>query len=108
MLPYEAAAASSAMPGLMAPVEIGGRRYFDRGFRNGLSTDLAEGTVVVIEPLAHFMPGGAGDARVHIVPDEAGRAAIGTDFADATRWTDCFAAGAAQAVRAADEIRAVW
>ncbi|MEV0461521.1 patatin-like phospholipase family protein [Nocardia tengchongensis] len=108
VLPYEAAAASSAIPGLMAPVEIGGRRYFDGGFRNGLSTDLAEGAAVVIEPLAHFMPGGAGDARVHIVPDEAGRAAIGTDFADATRWADCFAAGAAQAVRAADEIRAAW
>jgi NTE family protein len=108
--PYLAAAASSAVPGLVAPVEINGRHYLDGAFRNGINADLVTGaaTLVVIEPLGHLFPTGVPNAQAHIVPDEASSAALGTDFADHTRWAICFEAGSAQAAHLATAILAGW
>ncbi|MFI2476203.1 patatin-like phospholipase family protein [Nocardia xishanensis] len=108
--PYLAVAASSAVPGLTAPVEINGRHYLDGGFRNGINADLVTDadTLVVIEPLGHLFPSGVANAQAHIVPDEASGAALGTDFADRTRWAACFEAGSAQAAQVAAAILDIW
>ncbi|MFE9322119.1 patatin-like phospholipase family protein [Nocardia sp. NPDC052278] len=110
LAPYLAAAASSAVPGLTTPVEINGRHYLDGGFRNGINADLVTGadTLVVIEPLGHLFPTSVANAEAHIVPDEASSAALGTDFADRTRWAACFEAGSAQAALVASAILDVW
>jgi hypothetical protein len=42
------------------------------------------------------------------VLDEASGAALGTDFADSTRWATCFEAGSAQTVHLATAILAGW
>jgi NTE family protein len=58
-----AVAASCCVPGIFAPVTIGGRRYIDGGARSGTSADLARGAkhVVVLTPMAR---GNAGLARL--------------------------------------------
>jgi NTE family protein len=52
-------AASSAVPGLLAPHKINGRRYVDGGLRSGVSVDLADAAarLVIIAPLAGAMFG---------------------------------------------------
>ena len=52
-------AASSAVPGLLAPHTINGTRYVDGGMRSGTSVDLGPdaGSLVVIAPLAGAMWG---------------------------------------------------
>ena len=52
-------AASSAVPGLLAPQIINGKRYVDGGVRSGVSVDLADSAevLVVITPLAGAMFG---------------------------------------------------
>ena len=52
-------AASSAVPGLLAPHRINGRRYVDGGVRSGVSVDLADAAerLVIIAPLAGAMFG---------------------------------------------------
>ena len=52
-------AASSSVPGLLAPHSIGGKRYVDGGVRSGVSVDLADpaSLLVVIAPLAGAMFG---------------------------------------------------
>lgn len=52
-------AASSAVPGLLAPQRINGTRYVDGGVRSAVSVDLAPGahTLVIIAPLAGAMFG---------------------------------------------------
>ena len=55
-------AASSAVPGLLAPQRINGTRYVDGGVRSAVSVDLAPGahTLVIIAPLAGAMFGPLG------------------------------------------------
>jgi NTE family protein len=55
----ELVAASSAVPGLLAPQRINGKSYVDGGVRSGCSVDLADGaaTLIVITPLAGAMFG---------------------------------------------------
>lgn len=52
-------AASSSVPGLLAPHLVGGKRYVDGGVRSGVSVDLADPALllVVIAPLAGAMFG---------------------------------------------------
>ena len=60
-----AVAASCCVPGIFAPVSIGGRRYVDGGVRSGTSADLARERgarhVVVLAPMVR---GNAGLARL--------------------------------------------
>jgi NTE family protein len=53
------AAASSSVPGLLAPHTVGGKRYVDGGVRSGVSVDLADpaSLLIVIAPLAGAMFG---------------------------------------------------
>jgi len=55
-------AASSAVPGLLAPHRVGGRRYVDGGVRSMVSADLADpaAQLLVIAPIAGPMFGPAG------------------------------------------------
>lgn len=55
----ELVAASSAVPGLLAPQVINGKRYVDGGVRSGVSVDLADASeiLVVVTPLAGAMFG---------------------------------------------------
>ena len=52
-------AASSSVPGLLAPHSVGGKKYLDGGVRSGVSVDLADpaSLLVVIAPLAGAMFG---------------------------------------------------
>ena len=52
-------AASSAVPGLLAPQIINGKRFVDGGVRSGVSVDLADAAemLVVVTPLAGAMFG---------------------------------------------------
>jgi predicted acylesterase/phospholipase RssA len=56
------AAASSAVPGLLAPQRIGGRAYIDGGVRSLVSADLADPAqhLLVLAPIAGPMFGPAG------------------------------------------------
>lgn len=60
----EAVAASCAIPGWCAPVEIGGRRYLDGGLASPTSLDLLAGDhldeVVVFSPMTSARPAPAG------------------------------------------------
>lgn len=55
----ELVAASSAVPGLLAPQRINGTRYVDGGVRSAVSVDLAPGadTLIIVAPLAGAMFG---------------------------------------------------
>jgi NTE family protein len=54
----DAVAASSAVPGVWAPVAIGGRRYIDGGVRSMNNADLAAGAdrVLIIQPALEGAP----------------------------------------------------
>ncbi|MEU7142476.1 hypothetical protein ABZ942_23705 [Nocardia sp. NPDC046473] len=105
--------ASTAMPGMAAPVTIGAHRYIDGAPRNGSNADLAEGmsTLILIEPLAHVFPTTVPSSvrRVaRIVPDPVAIETFGPDLDDRSSWPAVFAAGLRQGKAAADEVRAVW
>ncbi|MEU4428739.1 patatin-like phospholipase family protein [Actinoplanes sp. NPDC024001] len=113
-----AVAASCAVPGLMPPVTIDGRRYMDGGIRLGAGADLAEGAdhLVVIAPMAALDPArietemtstGAGKTLL-IAPDEATMAAMGQNFMDARRRAASVEAGLQQGAAVAEAVRAVW
>lgn len=110
---HQVVAASTAMPGLAAPVTIGAHRHIDGALRNGSNADLAEGnsTLILIEPLAHMfsttVPSSA-QRVARIVPDPAALRAFGPDLDDRSSWPAVFAAGLRQGKAAADEVRAVW
>jgi NTE family protein len=108
----DAVAASSAVPGIWPPVNIGGRRYMDGGVRSADNADLAAGAarVIVISPLGLESPlptplplrevlAGlkAGGATVTLIsPDEASVAAIGTNALDPATRAPAAMAGRAQ------------
>jgi NTE family protein len=120
-----AVASSCAVPGLFAPITIGGRRYMDGGMRSGTSADLAVGhDVVLVVSLmtASRMP--AGDPRIArllqtmeaeskvltdagaqvevVAPDEGTAKVIGMNLMDAS----VAPAAALEGVRQGEEIAA--
>jgi NTE family protein len=108
----DAVAASSAVPGVWPPVTIDGHRYIDGGVRSNANADYAGGMsrVVVIVPLGNLelFPTEspldqatkelcAGGAEVAIIaPDDASRAAIGTNPLDPSTRRPVAEAGRAQ------------
>ncbi|MEV6302476.1 patatin-like phospholipase family protein [Actinoplanes sp. NPDC051861] len=113
-----AVAASCAVPGLMPPITIDGRRYMDGGVRLGAGADLAAGAehLVVIAPmaaldrdriLAEMTSTGAAHA-VLIEPDEASLEAFGPNFMSQSRRGPSARAGLHQGRSLAEAVRAVW
>ncbi|TWG12497.1 NTE family protein [Actinoplanes teichomyceticus] len=113
-----AVAASCAVPGLMPPVTIDGRRYMDGGVRLGAGADLAAGAdrLVVVAPLAMLgreriveeMAAAEAGRSLLIEPDEAALTEIGPDFMDPARRPAAVRAGLRQGAALADAVRAVW
>jgi NTE family protein len=128
---HRAVAASCAVPGMVPPVTIGGRRYTDGGVRSGTSADLAQSIepdrVLIIAPMGS--PGvesgigeviarqiaretgeleGAG-AKVYLIQlDEAAREAVGGNLMDPARAAPAAEAARAHVRRIAPEIREWW
>jgi NTE family protein len=109
-----AVAASCSVPGIFAPVHVGGRRYIDGGVRSGTSADLAAECapdhVLVVAPITDRMPGigrlmqrlldreaEALRARrfdvATITPSTEELGALGFDFMDPSRRAAAHAAG---------------
>ncbi|WP_430784127.1 patatin-like phospholipase family protein [Actinoplanes sp. G11-F43] len=113
-----AVSASCAVPGLMPPVTIDGRRYMDGGVRLGAGADFAKGAdrLVVIAPMAMVgrdrilaeMADSGAERTLLIEPDEAAVAAFGTNFMDPARRPDAVRAGLRQAAVLADGVREMW
>jgi NTE family protein len=108
----DAVAASCAVPGVWPPATVGGRRYVDGGVRSNTNVDYAAGAarVLVIMPMGgpEMFPTDkpfsqaveklrADGAQVAVVePDEASRAAIGTNPLDPATRGPAAEAGRAQ------------
>jgi NTE family protein len=113
-----AVAASCAIPGIFAPVSIGGRRYMDGGVRSASNADLAVGhdLVVVIWPQHPDGPWAArfacelaelraGDSRVVCIePDGSPGAAFEVASMDPSETGMAVAAGHAVGLRAAGSL----
>jgi NTE family protein len=117
----DAVAASCAVPLVWPPVTIGGRRYFDGGFRSPVNADLAAGCdrVVVLAPIARGLwktprlsaqlASLGPEARVAVItPDPAAREALGPNLLDPAFRAGSARAGRAQGERMASEVGAVW
>jgi NTE family protein len=108
----DAVGASCAVPGVWPPVTIGGRRFMDGGVRSMDNADLAEGAprITVVSPFGMDtqMPTpmplpdvvaklrGAGAQVTVIEPDDASRAAFGTNPLDPATRQPAATAGRAQ------------
>jgi NTE family protein len=117
----DAVAASCAVPVVLPPMTVAGRRYVDGGTRSIANADLAVGCdrVVVLAPvnfalkprlrisrqLRHL---GAHVRSVVVSPDSAARKAIGSGVLDPARRAAAARAGRDQAKTAVDAIRSVW
>jgi NTE family protein len=116
----EAAAASSAVPGMFPPITIDGRRYMDGGMRSVTSADLAEGSEVVVIVAAPSRSEltdrqiadetaairEAGGSIVEIRPDAASAEAFGEDPMDGSRQALVFEEGRRQGRAMADRVSA--
>ncbi|MCP2339566.1 patatin-like phospholipase family protein [Actinomadura rupiterrae] len=104
-----AMASSSAAPGAVHPVGIGGREYIDGAFGGGSNVHLAEGagTLILIEPMGHLMPGPDGGADLRIHPDAATVEAYGPDLGDRTRWNAVYKEGLRQAAGVVEQVSAL-
>jgi NTE family protein len=110
---HVAVAASTAMPGLSAPIPIAGRNYIDGAFREGANADLvaAADRLVLIEPLGNVFTTATPDGPTMVLrigPDPASLAAFGEDINDLARWPAVFDAGIAQAAAHIDAVRTMW
>ncbi|GGU64776.1 patatin [Streptomyces albospinus] len=111
-----AVAASCAVPGVWPPVTIGDARYIDGGIRSLTNLDLAAGhsRVLVIAPMPDpVLEADAAAIAEHgrievITPDEAARAAFGTDPLVPTTRTPSGHAGFAQGRALARTVTALW
>jgi len=126
-----AVASSCAVPGIVAPVTINGRRYMDGGMGSTTNAGLARGydkVLVVPVVAARARPGyeniGAriakrfedelqslrdvGSAVEVITPDEESRAAFGPNFMDGTRRKPVVEAGLRQGRLEAERLRSFW
>ncbi|MCM6772448.1 patatin-like phospholipase family protein [Nocardia sp. CDC159] len=105
----QAVAASTAVPGMFAPVPIAGGHYIDGGIGSPINAHLAAGAdlVVIVEPLAHMfghLPSDgdlAGATAVSIVPDTMSIAAFGPDVFNPAALAPAYESGVRQAVDAA-------
>lgn len=117
----DAVAASCAVPGVWPPVTLGDRRYVDGGVHTALNADLAgdAGRVLVLAPLgsAGSGPLGAGwdddrpllgDRVLLLEPDDASRAAFGSNPLDPATRRPAGLAGQAQAAAVVEEVRRLW
>jgi NTE family protein len=120
-----AVASSCAVPTLMPPVTINGKRYMDGGIRSVVNADLAQGYDIVLVasftdalrragPLARGLQAEidglqAGGSAVYVIaPDEAATAAFGINPMDPAGRIPGAEAGVRQARALADELRAFW
>jgi len=111
-----AVAASTAIPGLQAPITVGDHRYMDGGVAGG-HIDAAQGYGTVI---AVVTGGGvaaqqqidtlrsAGGRVILIAPDAEAAASIGADRFVMSQVKPSAEAGLRQAAAVADEVRQVW
>ncbi|MGI5222720.1 patatin-like phospholipase family protein [Nocardia sp. CA-290969] len=112
----QALAASTSVPGVFPPIEIGGRHYIDGGVRSTINADLAAGydAVVILEPLAHVYPRTRADReldaarQVSITPDEVAVAAFGPDLFAGAALGPSYESGLRQAGAAAGELKEFW
>jgi NTE family protein len=103
-----AVAASCAVPCILPPVRVNGRRYMDGGVRSYTNADVANGAdaVLVLAPRspvrlrrspAEEAAALRDSARVTVVkPDAASTAAVGDRVFDLARWQPTLEAGIAQ------------
>jgi NTE family protein len=111
-----AVAASTALPGLMAPVSIGDRRYMDGGVGGThLDAAIGYGLVVGVTPSAGPTTAreieqtrAAGSRVLNFAPDEAAREAPGADSRDPSRLAATAEAGLRQARAVSAELGPVW
>jgi NTE family protein len=126
-----AVASSCAVPGIVPPITINGRRYIDGGFRSGTSADLAAGHDLVLiltlrDPDAPSdgnlqleaaqrriadefeVIEDAGGTVVTVAPDADSAAAMGTNPHDLSVPPAAAAAGFRQGEAEADRLREPW
>lgn len=117
----DAVAASCAVPIVLPPVTVNGRRYIDGGARSLTNADLATGCdrVVVLAPATFGIKRrqrvgdqlrrlGPEVRSVIVSPDAMARKAIGSNVLDPARRAPAARAGREQAARVVDAIREVW
>ena len=117
----DAVAASCAVPIVLPPMTVDGRRYVDGGVRSVTNADFAAGCdrVVVVAPVTfgikrrqrvrHQLARLGADVRsIVISPDAAARKAIGSNPLDPARRAAAARAGREQAATVIDAVRAVW
>jgi NTE family protein len=117
----DAVAASCAVPMVLPPMTVGGRRYIDGGARSVTNADLATGCdrVVVLAPVTFGLRPSQRIGRqlrglgpdVHSVvvsPDSDARSAIGSNPLSPARRAASARAGRDQAERVAGGVRTVW
>lgn len=126
-----AVASSCAVPGIVAPVTINGRRYMDGGMGSTTNAQLAKGydkVLVVPVVVSRARPGfediaariakrfddelqslrDSGSAVEVITPDEGSRAAFGPNLMDGTRRKPVVEAGLRQGRLEAERLREWW
>lgn len=118
-----AVAASCSLPGISPPITIAGRRYIDGGFASTANADLAQGyDEILVVCFRGNNPGGdriearlnsqvgalrqAGARVMTIMPDDACRAALGSQTMDLSRRPDVARVAIAQGKAEAARIRA--
>ena len=119
-----AVASSCAVPGLLPPVTIGGRRYIDGGARSGTHADQALGfaRVLIIAPMGgprHALGHerlsqeqarleAAGSRLMTVLPDAATELVFGDNLMEIARAFDALTAGRRQGEGLAAAMRAFW
>jgi NTE family protein len=115
----DAVVASTAVPGVFAPVRIDGTDYVDGGARTGANADQAHGAtaVVALTPMGGSVPRmlraepqlqRLGVPFVVVSPDAGARRAIGPNVLEPAARAGSARAGRAQAAAEAERIAAVW
>jgi NTE family protein len=111
-----AVAASSALPGLVAPIWLGDRQYMD-GAVGGTHLNAAAGYGLVVGAAPAPRPGTAreieelrarGSQVVNVTPDADSRAALGPNSLDRARLRPSAEAGLRQAAAVAAELAGLW
>lgn len=117
----DAVAASCAVPTVLPPMTVEGRRFVDGGVRSVTNADLATGCdrVVVLAPVTFGVKRrqrirhqlsrlGGGVESLVVSPDAAARKAIGSNPLDPARRAAAARAGHDQAATVIDAVRSLW
>ncbi|MFT3926982.1 MAG: patatin-like phospholipase family protein [Myxococcales bacterium] len=116
----DAVTASSALPGIYPPAQIGDHHYMDGALRSMENADMAAGCARVLVLQALALPGvdtletqvrtlRDAQARVHIAqPDADSLAAMGLEMLDPAACAATARAGHAQGHREASELAELW